>query len=152
VGAVSSRGKVDAVVVRTAAREVRYEARWFVLATGGFGSGGIEMDSHGEVREAVFGLPVWGVPPVGEPMFSPIYLDRHPLARAGVRTDDTLRPIRADGEVIYDNLYTVGATLAGAEPWREKSGEGISLATASRAARTILRRRGRTARPLRKDR
>jgi glycerol-3-phosphate dehydrogenase subunit B len=31
-----------------------------------------------------------------------------------------------------------GATLAGAEPWREKSGDGISLATGFRAAELAL--------------
>jgi anaerobic glycerol-3-phosphate dehydrogenase len=31
-----------------------------------------------------------------------------------------------------------GAAIAGAEPWREKSGEGITLATGYAAASSIL--------------
>jgi anaerobic glycerol-3-phosphate dehydrogenase len=31
-----------------------------------------------------------------------------------------------------------GATLAGAEPWKERSGEGISLGTGYRAAQIVL--------------
>jgi glycerol-3-phosphate dehydrogenase subunit B len=49
-----------------------------------------------------------------------------------------MRPVDAAGEAIFDNLFVVGAELAGAEPWREKSGEGISLVTALRAAEAIL--------------
>jgi glycerol-3-phosphate dehydrogenase subunit B len=49
-----------------------------------------------------------------------------------------MRPLDGSGEVIYSNLYVVGAELAGAEPWREKSGEGISVVTAFRAADAIL--------------
>jgi anaerobic glycerol-3-phosphate dehydrogenase len=33
-----------------------------------------------------------------------------------------------------------GALLAGAEPWKEKSGEGISFASAYQAARSIVKR------------
>ena len=42
----------------------------------------------------------------------------------------------------YENVLVAGATLAGAEPWREKSGEGISLATGHRAAQLILEASG----------
>jgi len=35
-------------------------------------------------------------------------------------------------------VLVAGATLAGAEPWREKSGDGISLATGHRAAELAL--------------
>ena len=36
-----------------------------VLATGGFAAGGIELDSHGVLRETVLGLPVTGPPEGG---------------------------------------------------------------------------------------
>jgi anaerobic glycerol-3-phosphate dehydrogenase len=35
-------------------------------------------------------------------------------------------------------VHAAGATLAGAEPWREASGNGISLATGFAAAQAIL--------------
>lgn len=129
VGAETSGGRVEAVVAESAARPVRYSARAFVLASGGFASGGIEMDSRGAVREAVFGLPVAGVPPEGEPRFHPDYLDDHPLSRAGLAVDGRLRPLGQDGEPVHDNVHAAGAVLGGAAPWREKSGDGISLAT-----------------------
>jgi glycerol-3-phosphate dehydrogenase subunit B len=137
IGAERNGRRVEAVLAQTAARRVAYRARAFVLATGGFASGGLELDSAGGVRETVLGLPVAGVPPPGEARFLPGYFDRHPLARAGLEVDGRMRPLGRDGPV-YDNLHAVGAALAGAEPWREASGNGISVATGFAAAQAIL--------------
>ena len=52
--------------------------------------------------------------------------------------DGELRPVDASGARVYDNVLVAGATLAGAEPWKEKSGDGISLATGHRAAELVL--------------
>jgi anaerobic glycerol-3-phosphate dehydrogenase len=49
-----------------------------------------------------------------------------------VTVDAELRP---EG---CENVLVAGATLAGAEPWKEKSGDGISLATGHRAAELVL--------------
>jgi glycerol-3-phosphate dehydrogenase subunit B len=136
--AVTERGRVQAMMVRSAAREVAHEARWFVLATGGFASGGMDMDSHGVVRETVLGLPVWGIPPEHEPRFLPGYMEHHPVGPAGVRVDRALRPVGEDGEPVYGNLHAAGAILGGAEPWREKSGDGISVATGYKVGSVIL--------------
>jgi len=46
-------------------------------------------------------------------------------------------PIPA-GEPVYENLHAAGATLAGAVPWREGSGNGLSLASGYAAASAIL--------------
>jgi glycerol-3-phosphate dehydrogenase subunit B len=137
VGAERNGRRVEAVMAQTAARRVAYRARAFVLATGGFASGGLELDSAGAVRETVLDLPVAGVPPPGEARFLPGYFDRHPLARAGLEVDERMRPLGHDGPV-YDNLHAAGAALAGAEPWREASGNGISVATGFAAAQAIL--------------
>jgi glycerol-3-phosphate dehydrogenase subunit B len=137
VGAETKGRRVEAVVVQTAARRVGHRARRFVLATGGFASGGLELTPAWTVRETVLGLPVAGVPPPGEPRFLPRYFDRHPLGRAGLDVDERLRPLGPRGPV-YENLHAAGATLAGAEPHREASGNGISLATGFAAAQAIL--------------
>ncbi len=138
LGADATGERVEALVTAAAARTRSYRARHFVLATGGFASGGIVMDSTGAVKESVLGLPVAGVPPTGEERFSPGYWASHPMARAGVAVDDALRPVDADGDVLYANVRIAGAAIAGAEPWREKSGEGITLATGYAAASSIL--------------
>jgi glycerol-3-phosphate dehydrogenase subunit B len=137
VGAETNGRRVEAVVAQTAARRVSHRARSFVLATGGFASGGLELDAARTVRETVFDLPVAGVPPAGEACFLPGYFDEHPLGRAGLEVDERLRPVGANGPV-YENVYAAGATLAGAEPWREASGNGIGLASGFAAAQAIL--------------
>ncbi len=139
VGGSTSDGSVTSLSVRAAAsRTSAYEGRWFVLATGGFASGALHLDSYGEVRETVFGLPVWGVPPVEEPRFLPGVFDDHPMAKAGLAVDERLRPLGPDGAAAFDNLFAAGAVLAGAEPWRERSGNGLALATGFAAASHIL--------------
>jgi glycerol-3-phosphate dehydrogenase subunit B len=131
-GAEREGGRVGAVRVRVGLREERRGCDWVVLATGGFASGGLELDSRWTARETALGLPVAGVPAPGDKRFSPGYFDDHPIARAGVAVDAELRPAG------YENVLVAGATLAGAEPWREKSGDGISLATGYRAAELVL--------------
>jgi glycerol-3-phosphate dehydrogenase subunit B len=129
-GVERSGGRVSAVHARVGLRDVTHGCDWVVLATGGFASGGVELDSRWHARETALGLPVSGVP-AGE-RFRPDYFEEQPMARAGVAVDRNLRP---EG---HENVLVAGATLAGAQPWREKSGDGISLATGHRAAELIL--------------
>ena len=131
-GAERESGRVSALRVRVGLREERRGCDWVVVATGGFASGGLELDSRWTARETALGLPVAGVPAPGEERFRPGYFDDHPIARAGVAVGPDLRP---EG---LENVLVAGATLAGAEPWREKSGDGISLATGYRAAELVL--------------
>jgi len=138
VGAETSGGRVEAVITQPTARATSYRADSFVLATGGFASGGLQVDSYGEVSESVFGLPLLDTPAPGGPRFLPDYFAEHPLNRVGVAVDDRLRPISADGRPAYENLHASGATVAGASPWREASGNGLSLATGYAAAAAIL--------------
>lgn len=137
-GAESDGRMLEGVVAETANGCRTYRARWFVLASGGFSSGGLQMDSRGRVRETVLGLPLVGVPAPGEPRFRPGYFDEHPIVRAGLDVDEQFHPLAADGAPAFENLHAAGATLAGAAPWREASGNGLSLATGYAAASAIL--------------
>jgi glycerol-3-phosphate dehydrogenase subunit B len=129
-GAERSGARVTAVHARVGLRDVTHGCDWVVLATGGFASGGLELDSRWRAHERALGLPVTGVP--ASERFRPDYFDDQPMARAGVAVDRELRP---EG---HENVLIAGATLAGAQPWREKSGDGISLSTGHRAAELIL--------------
>jgi glycerol-3-phosphate dehydrogenase subunit B len=137
LGVVEAGGRVSGVRVQEAARARVLPADAVVLATGGFASGGIELDSRGALRETVAGLPVQGPGP-GEAPLSPRHLDHQPLMRSGLAVDDRMRPLGDDGEPAWPNLHAAGGIVAGAEPWREKSGEGICLAGAVAAASAIL--------------
>jgi glycerol-3-phosphate dehydrogenase subunit B len=137
VGGEREGGRLASVRAKAAGREVTYRARWVVLATGGVSSGGVQMDSRWEARETALGLPLSGVPGPGEDRFVPGYFDEQPFSRAGVAVDEGLRPV--DGAArVAENVLVAGATLAGAQPWKEKSGDGISLASGHRAAELIL--------------
>jgi glycerol-3-phosphate dehydrogenase subunit B len=133
---VRSGSRVTAVSTRASGHDVAYAAPWFVLAAGGFASGAIELDSAWVTHERVLGLPLRGVPAPGEPRFVGDYLAEQPMARVGVAVDAELR---AEGA---ENVLVVGAALPGAVPWQEASGEGIALASGSRAAHTILAQAG----------
>ena len=137
IGARSSVGRIDAVEVASGASTTSYATQSVVLASGGFASGGLELDSYGTTRETVFDLPVSGVAGADRVRFLPKYFDVQPLSTAGVSVDESLRPVDAKGSAVYANLHAAGAILAGAVPWREKSGTGISLATGYAAAQAI---------------
>jgi glycerol-3-phosphate dehydrogenase subunit B len=132
VGVEREGERVSAVRAHTSGRDTIFGARWVVMATGGFVSGAIDLGSDWEARERVLGLALHGVPAVGEPRFSADYLGEHPISRAGVAVD---RSLRAQGT---ENVFVAGAALAGAIPWQEGSGEGIALSTGSAVARSVL--------------
>jgi glycerol-3-phosphate dehydrogenase subunit B len=126
--------RMVSVATASAGHDAHYAAPWFVLASGGFGSGAIELDSRWDTHERVLGLRLRGLPEPGGPRFVADYLAEQPMARVGVAVDAELR---AEGA---ENVVVAGAALPGAIPWREGSGEGIALASGSHAARLVLSR------------
>jgi glycerol-3-phosphate dehydrogenase subunit B len=138
VGAERSGARVESVRATAAGREVTYRANWIVLATGGVATGGIELDSRWRARETALGLPLHGAPSPDAPRFGPDYFGEHPFNAVGVAVDDGLRPVDGGGARVCENVLVAGATLAGARPWVEKSGDGLSLASGHRAAELIL--------------
>ena len=130
-GARWDRGRLEAVTTRAAGRDHQYAAPAFVLATGGFASGAIELDSRWRAHDRVLGLTLRRLPVDGEAPFAASYFAEQPLARAGIAVESDLR---AHGT---DNVVVAGAALAGAAPWREHSGEGIALASGFRAAQVV---------------
>jgi glycerol-3-phosphate dehydrogenase subunit B len=132
LGAERSDGRITAVLAEASGHEVRYVAPWFVLATGGFASGAIELDSQWHTIDRVLGLSLRGAPGPDEPRFVSDYFKEQPMGRAGIAVDGDLR---AEGA---DNVVVAGAALPGASSWREGSGEGIALASGYHAARVVL--------------
>ena len=133
--AAQSGGKCTAVVAQAAAREKTYEADKFILATGGFYSGGITMRDFEQPKEMIFDLPVWFVP--GEENWSneQLFSDKpQGFAKTGIRTDSSLRPVDDKGRTVCDNVYVVGRNLGGYDFCFEHSGNGVALASAYKAA------------------
>jgi glycerol-3-phosphate dehydrogenase subunit B len=132
--------RVTAVATEAATRDLVTRVAGLVLATGGIAGSGLVGDPDGTIRESVLGLPVDG-PPIdrwlhGDPL-DPASL---PIAAAGVRTDDALRPVDpkrpADGP-LFDNVRVVGSLLAGQQWMVDRSGDGVALASAWRAAASL---------------
>lgn len=127
------------VATNAAGRNRRHAARAFVFAPGGFESGALRVDSRWQVDEPALGLPVSEPPPDGPIVDSDVGMD-HPLFLSGLRVDDTMRVLHpGSSEPAYGNVYAAGGILAGAIRWKEKSGEGIAVASAVRAADAILK-------------
>jgi glycerol-3-phosphate dehydrogenase subunit B len=123
------------VGTEAAARTQRHTAGAFILATGGILGGGIAAGADGTVREAAFGLPVRAPSDRGAWFSAHVLAHRgHPIFRSGVPVNERMQPVGPDGDVVFRNLFAAGASLAGADEWREKSHEGIALATGFRAA------------------
>jgi glycerol-3-phosphate dehydrogenase subunit B len=126
------------VETESSARPLRHRAGAFLLATGGILGGGFQSDPAGRVWETVFELPL-SVPQGRGGWFHGEFLDRrgHPVFQGGVVVDESLRPLR-DGGPAYTNLYAAGGVLAHADPIRERSLEGIAIATGQAAVRAIM--------------
>jgi glycerol-3-phosphate dehydrogenase subunit B len=101
-----------------------------VLATGGILGGGIVTNFEGQAREVVFGLPV-AIPESRMEWFRQDFMDKegHPVYRAGVVVGGDFRPVDGDGQTVYENVFAAGTTLANAEVIRERSMEGVAVAT-----------------------
>lgn len=135
-GVEADNGCVTAVHVATAGRTSRIDTKNVVLAGGGFESGALDMDSYGTLSDTILALPVLGAE--GQLLHGDFWGSDQPVFLAGLDVDDDMHPLGADKTPVYTNVYAAGGNLAGATRWREKSGEGIALASAVRAADHIL--------------
>jgi len=118
-------------------RPLKHRAEKFILATGGILGGGINSDHTGKVWEVIFNLPLVAPANRGQ-WFRARFFDAegHPIFRAGVAVNREFQPIDARGARVFTNVWAVGNVLAHCDPVRERSLEGIALATA-RCALTI---------------
>ncbi len=125
-----SGARVTAIHTEAASRTLRIAADAFVLATGGLAGAGIRASHDGTLTERVFGLPV-AAPPRGG-WFSDDPLLPHPLEAAGIEVDATLAPAE------LENVRVVGSALAGMHYLDERCGDGVAVASAHRAARSLV--------------
>lgn len=125
--------RVLAIHTEAASRTLRIGGDAFVLATGGIGGAGIRAHHDGSLHERVFGLPV--AAPAREAWFADDPLTPHPLEAAGIEVDATLAPPE------LDNVRVIGSALAGMHYLDERCGDGVALASAHQAARSLAESR-----------
>ncbi|MPZ52494.1 MAG: anaerobic glycerol-3-phosphate dehydrogenase subunit B [Acidimicrobiia bacterium] len=120
--------RITEIVSEAAGSSHRTPGDRFVLATGGILGGGIVAQQDGTLEEVVAGLPVTG-PDSRFDWFHTDFTHGHPVYRSGVAVNGDFSV--ADGP---SNMSVVGHTLGQADTIREKSLEGVALATAYRGA------------------
>ncbi|MCA9905828.1 MAG: anaerobic glycerol-3-phosphate dehydrogenase subunit B, partial [Anaerolineae bacterium] len=115
-------------------RTVRADA--VILATGGLYGSGLESDYHGQIVEAVAGLPVANVPPLTE-WFTELFTSggAQPIHAVGIQTDHQMRPLAETGQIYAENLFACGRLLAGYSPVADGCTEGVDIATGVMAGR-----------------
>ena len=141
VGYETDGDEISAVIVDSKGREVPHHAEEFILATGGLVGKGIDSDRDGTVEEPIFDCHI----PHSDDRYD--WFDQEafgdqPFAHFGVRIDEGMRPLAADGSPEFTNLRAAGGVVGGTDPVAEKSQSGISLTTAAVAGQ---RARERTA-------
>lgn len=135
VSAVTDGNLCRVVKVRAAAREKLYAAEKFILATGGFYSGGITMKRFDEPVETVFNLPVSFVSGEENWADADIFADAEQgFALTGITVDSSMRPVDKNFRRIFDNVFVVGKNLGGYDYCFEHSGNGVALSSAYKAA------------------
>ncbi len=130
VGIESDGGRVTAVFTEAAARHKPHRFDRYVVTTGGILGGGIVTNQHGAAREVVFDLPV-ALPESRQDWFEQDFMDPkgHPVYRAGLTVNAQFQPLNGGSQPVYDNVYAAGTTLSHSEVIRERSFEGVALAT-----------------------
>ncbi|NJN83512.1 MAG: hypothetical protein HC802_15335 [Caldilineaceae bacterium] len=102
--------------------------------------GGFNSDSYGRFWEVVFDLPLTASQDRRE-WFRPRFLEPagQPIFSAGVEVSPTFQPVTpASGQPIYRNLWVAGCALAHSDSIRERSLEGLAIATGRAAAQACL--------------
>ena len=140
IGFHAQDGRVEWVETQTSSRPLKHRARNFLLATGGILGGGINTDHTGRAWEVVFNLPLT-TPQQRSEWFRTRFLDPagHLIFSGGVPVNRQFQPVDASGSLVYANVWAAGSILAHADPIRERSLEGIAIATGIVAAKQIAR-------------
>lgn len=120
-------GACKALTTVATGGENTWEADSFIIATGGLLSGGI-CTAPGKAWESIFNLPL-DMPEQTEEWSSPNIFGNSLFASMGVKVNDELKPVDADGNVILNNVRFAGRTVGGYDFAAEKSGLGVALAT-----------------------
>jgi glycerol-3-phosphate dehydrogenase subunit B len=104
-----------------------YSADRFILAAGRFIGGGLKADVE-KLFEPLFNLPVLQ-PGSRDHWFANSFFNGHPIHEAGILIDSSFRPVDQKGEQLLGNVWIAGSILTGHDCIREKSREGIEIAT-----------------------
>jgi glycerol-3-phosphate dehydrogenase subunit B len=142
IGFEAEARQIRWVTTATSARPLKQSADYFLLATGGILGGGFNSDHRGRFWEVIFNLPLT-VPQDRARWFRQQFLhpDGQPVFAGGIPVNAKLQPVDQNGEAMYSNLWVAGGALAHADPIRERSLEGLAIATGMAAAQAVINTR-----------
>ncbi|MHA3964360.1 MAG: anaerobic glycerol-3-phosphate dehydrogenase subunit GlpB [Candidatus Thorarchaeota archaeon SMTZ1-45] len=137
--------KLNYVTARAPRRELRINAKAFILASGKFIGGGLSGDLSG-MHESVFGLmTITGAYLLARDIIPSRMTNRvaispegQPVYSCGLSVDPFFRPVREDGVEWASNLFAAGSILAGYDYSTEKSGLGVAATSGYSAARSAI--------------
>jgi glycerol-3-phosphate dehydrogenase len=129
---------VSAIWSDASARQFSHPANNFFLATGGILGGGVNVDENGYAQDMIFGIPI-DIPKSRSHQFQEQFLSResHPIHTKGLEVDSDLHPLDEKKQIVFRNLYAVGSAIGNCDPIRERSLEGIALATSYKAGESL---------------
>lgn len=139
IGFQADDQQIHWVETATSARPLKHRAANFLLATGGVLGGGFASDHTGRFWETIFNLPLT-VPQDHNAWFRHQFLhpQGQPVFAGGVGVHAQFQPLDQNDTIIYNNLWAAGGVLAHADPIRERSLEGIAVATGIMAGKNII--------------
>lgn len=135
LGFEESEGRITKIYTQNHGN-IAIEADDFVLATGSYFSQGLVAEREGVV-EPLFGSDVCQSESRGE-WYERDLFTAQPFEKFGVRSDASLRILR--GGKAVENLYVIGAGLAGFNPVKEGCGAGVSMLSAVYVSDNILKK------------
>ncbi len=139
VAAERKGGRCEGITVQNPPVSTHYRADNVILAAGRFLGGGLWAEME-RITEPLFALPVIQPAARGQWFRDRFFqTEAHPIHRAGIDTDEELRPLDGEGRIVLENVRVAGSILAHHEAIEEHSREGIDIATGYWAARRSLR-------------
>ncbi len=135
MGAEISQGRCLALIAQAEGVAHSYEAASFIIASGGILGGGI-YTKPGKAYESILNIDL-EMPAKVEEWASNDAFGSHAFTKMGVRVNEHLQPVDRQGKVLVENVYFAGRTLGGYDFATEKSGNGVAVATAWRAAQNV---------------
>lgn len=142
---VKTENRLNSVIAKSPRREIKIDAKAFILSTGKYIGGGLSGDENG-VRETVFGLmTVTDAYHSAREIVPSRYTNRiaispegQPINSCGLTLDPHFRPVKEDGVEWAPNLFSAGAVLAGYDYSIEKSGLGVAAMSGLSAAKNAI--------------
>jgi glycerol-3-phosphate dehydrogenase subunit B len=134
-GAHGKDHHLQAILTEASTHPAIHPADTFVIATGGILGGGITTHYPGyaqnKISETALGLPIqtqidrknW---------LQQKFLDArgHPIFSVGLAVNGQFQPVDENANPWFDNLHVIGGALGNCDPIRERSLEGVAIATA----------------------